>query len=89
MTGKRPLPQFFANEIVPATVVGPVDVATYDFITSAVNGEVITGEHVYDLKNDGVGYATSGGQVDDIVTDLDAAAAEIVAGTVTVPTTTS
>ena len=77
------------KEVIMTSMLKNVDVATYDFITSAVNGKVITGEHVYDLKNDGVGYATSGGQVDDIVTDLDAAAAEIVAGTVTVPTTTS
>ena len=52
-----------------------VDVATYDFITSAVNGKVLTGEHKYNLSNDGVGYSTSGGQVDDIVPDLDKAKA--------------
>ena len=34
----------------------------------------LTGVHKYDLTNDGVGYATSGGQVDDIVTQLDEAA---------------
>ena len=40
------------------------------------------------LTNDGVGYATSGGQVDDIVTDLDKAKQEIIDGTITVPSTT-
>ena len=77
------------KEVIMTSMLKKVDVATYDFITSAVNGEVLTGEHRYDLTNNGVGYATSGGQVDDIVTELDAAAAEIVAGTVTVPATTS
>ena len=66
-----------------------VDVATYDFITSAVNGELLTGEHKYDLSNDGVGYSTSGGKIDDIVPDLEKAKADIIDGTVTVPTTTS
>ncbi len=65
-----------------------VDVATYDFITSAVNGAPLTGDNVYDLSNDGVGYSTSGGQIDDIVTDLEKAKADIIAGTITVPTTT-
>jgi basic membrane protein A len=77
------------KDVIMTSMLKKVDVATYDFITSAVNGEVLTGEHRYDLKNDGVGYSTSGGQVDDIVTELDAAAAEIIAGTVTVPATTS
>jgi len=77
------------KDVIMTSMLKKVDVATYDYITSAVNGEVLTGEHRYDLKNDGVGYSTSGGQVDDIVTELDAAAAEIVAGTVTVPSTTS
>jgi len=76
------------KDVIMTSMLKKVDVATYDFITSAVNGKVLTGEHKYDLSNGGVGYATSGGQVDDIVTDLNAAAAAIVAGTVTVPSTT-
>ena len=56
------------KDVIMTSMLKKVDVATYDFITSAVNGELLTGEHKYDLTNDGVGYATSGGQVDDIVT---------------------
>ena len=31
----------------------------------------LTGVQVFDLKNDGVGYSTSGGFVDDIKSQLD------------------
>src|SRR4029077_4247443 len=73
------------KEVIKTSMLKQVDVATYDFITSAVNGAPLTGHHVYDLKNDGVGYATSGGQVDDIVPELEKAKADIIAGTVVVP----
>ena len=77
------------KDVIMTSMLKKVAVATYDFITSAVNGKVLTGEHKYNLSNDGVGYATSGGQVDDIVTDLDKAKQEIIDGTITVPSTTS
>ncbi|HYN74036.1 MAG TPA: BMP family ABC transporter substrate-binding protein [Nakamurella sp.] len=77
------------KEVIMTSMLKQVDVATYNFITSAVNGDVLTGEHKYNLSNDGIGYATSGGQVDDIVTDLDKAKQEIIDGTITVPSTTS
>ena len=45
------------------------------------------GTTTYDLKaKDGVGYATTGGQVDDIKTKLDDAKAKIISGEITVPT---
>ncbi len=40
----------------------------------------------YDLKVDGVGYATSGGFVDDITDQLDEAAEKIKSGEIVVPT---
>ena len=40
---------------------------------------------VYNLKNGGVGYATSGGQVDDIKSKIDAIEADIISGKITVP----
>jgi basic membrane protein A len=75
------------KDVIITSALKKVDVATYDFITSAVNGEPLTGEHKYNLTNDGVGYSTSGGQIDDIVPDLETARAEIIDGTITVPTT--
>jgi basic membrane protein A len=41
---------------------------------------------VFDLKSDGVGYATSGGHVDDIADQLEAFKAKIVSGEIVVPT---
>ena len=49
-----------------------VDNAVFDFVKSRRRRQAVHRRaSVYDLKNDGVGYATSGGQVDDIKTKLD------------------
>lgn len=64
-----------------------VDVAVGDFIRSGTNGAPLTGVKVYDLKNDGVGYSTSGGFITDYVADIDAAKQKIISGEVTVPST--
>jgi basic membrane protein A and related proteins len=66
-----------------------VDVAVLDFLTQAKDGKVTAGAKVFDLKVDGVGYATSGGGVDDIKTKLDDYKKQIVDGKITVPTTVS
>jgi basic membrane protein A len=64
-----------------------VDVATYDFIKSVNDGKPDTGYVTYDLKNNGVGYSTSGGFVDDIKSKIDDYAAKIKSGQIKVPTT--
>lgn len=64
-----------------------VDVATFDFIKSVNDGKPAVNYTTYDLKNDGVGYSTSGGFVDDIAADIDAYKAKIVSGEIKVPTT--
>ncbi len=63
-----------------------VDVATYDFVKSVVDGEPLVSYSVYDLKVDGVGYSTSGGFIDDITSDLDALKEKIISGEIKVPT---
>lgn len=63
-----------------------VDVATFDMIKSVVDGSPLTSYQTYDLKKDGVGYATSGGFVDDIKGDIDGYAAKIKSGQIKVPT---
>lgn len=73
--------------VILTSMLKRVDVAVYDFIDSAVDEKVLTGVQVFDLSKDGVGYSTSGGQVDDIVTKLDDYKKQIVDGTITVPTT--
>lgn len=63
-----------------------VDVATYDMIQSVKDGSPIVGYKTYDLKADGVGYATSGGFIDDIKSQIDAYAQKIKDGQIKVPT---
>jgi basic membrane protein A len=64
-----------------------VDVAVYDTIRDYVQGKFKGGIKTFDLKADGVGYATSGGFVDDIESQLNDLADQIKAGDIEVPTT--
>ena len=73
------LERFFADK-------KKVDVAVYEITKSVVEGNFQPGEVRYDLAADGVGYSTSGGFVDDIVDQLEAAREAIVSGEVEVPT---
>jgi basic membrane protein A len=63
-----------------------VDTATFDFVQSVDEGKALTSYTVYDLKADGVGYAKSGGFVDDIAADIDQYKEQIISGDVKVPT---
>ncbi len=62
-----------------------VDVAVDDFINAYNDGKTKAGFDVYDLKRDGVGYSTSGGQLDDIKSKIDAYKAKIISGDIKVP----
>jgi basic membrane protein A len=77
------------KDVIITSMLKKVDVATWDFITSAVNGDVLTGQHVYSLANGGIGYSTSGGFITDYVPDIEKAKAGILDGTITVPSTVS
>ena len=72
--------------VILTSMLKKVDVAVFDFIKSFVDGTPLTGLQTFDLKKDGVGYATSGGGVDDIKTKLDDYKQQIVDGKITVPT---
>lgn len=63
------------------------NVGTHDFVREAAGFAFKPGIHTFGLANGGVGYATSGGFIDDIKAKLDAYAAEIVAGKIVVPQT--
>jgi len=63
-----------------------VDVAVFEILKAQADGAFAAGPNVYDLSVDGVGYSTTGGFVDDISAELEAAKASIIAGDVTVPT---
>jgi basic membrane protein A and related proteins len=75
------------KDIIMTSMMKRVDVAVFDYIGAIAAGDTSTLPKTFDLKVDGVGYATSGGKVDDIKAKLDAWKAAIVGGQVTVKTT--
>ena len=77
------------KSVIITSAVKNVDVATYLFASSVAAGKPLTGVQTFDLKNGGVGFATSGGQIDDIASKLNDLKAQIIAGTIKVPTTLS
>jgi basic membrane protein A and related proteins len=72
--------------VIMTSMLKKVDVAVFDFIKSVSEGSFTAGTVRYDLEKDGVGYSTSGGQVDDIATKLDEYKQKIISGEITVPT---
>lgn len=65
-----------------------VDVATYEFIKSVQDGTPNSSYTVFTLKDDGVGYSTSGDFLSkDTITKLEAYKKDIIDGTVKVPET--
>jgi basic membrane protein A and related proteins len=72
--------------VIITSMVKHVEVAVFDFIKSVQDNQFKSGEKVFDLKVDGVGYATSGGKVDDIKGQLDDLKKQIIDGKITVPT---
>jgi basic membrane protein A len=74
------------KDVIMTSMLRQVNVAVNDFITQVNDGNFTAGSTVYDLKKNGVGYSTSGGQIDDIVPQLEAQKAKIVSGEITVPT---
>jgi basic membrane protein A len=73
------------QEYVLTSMLKRVDTAVFLAIKSQVDGTFTAGQTAYGLSDDGVGYSTSGGYVDDIVTELDAFKADIIAGNIVVP----
>jgi basic membrane protein A len=77
------------KDIIMTSMLKRVDVAVFDYIGAAAAGDTTKLPKTFDLKVDGVGYATSGGKVDDIKAKLDAWKAAIIGGQITVKTTPS
>ena len=75
------------SEHILTSMLKAVDVAVGLAILEQVQGEFTSGAIRLGLAEDGVGYATSGGFIDDIADDLDALAVQIIDGTIVVPTT--
>jgi basic membrane protein A len=53
------------KDVIISSMLKRVDVAVYDYIAAVANNDLTTLPPVFDLKVDGVGYATSGGEIDD------------------------
>ncbi|MEU4448377.1 BMP family ABC transporter substrate-binding protein [Actinosynnema sp. NPDC050801] len=52
------------RDVIAASSLKRVDVAVYDFFEAAARDDLASLPDVFDLKVDGVGYATSGGRID-------------------------
>ncbi len=63
-----------------------VDSALFNYVSDFKNGKTLNGEITNDLKSNGVGITYSGGFIDDIKPQLEAAAAKIKSGAIKVPT---
>ena len=74
------------KDVIMTSMLKKVDVAVFDFISQVNDDKFTAGTTTYDLAKDGVGYATSGGQVDDIKTQLEDYKAKIISGEIKVPT---
>lgn len=75
------------QDSILTSMVKNVNVAVYNFIKAGVSGTWPSGTTSYDLSDGGVGYATSGGFVDDIKSQLEDYKQKIIDGEITVPTT--
>ena len=74
------------KDVIITSMLKNIDVAVFTYLQGVADGETPTGPTVYDLKADGVGYSTTGGQVDDIEDQLEEYKKQIVDGEITVPT---
>ena len=75
------------QEFVLTSMLKRVDVAVFTVCTALHAGEPLPPINMLDLAIGGVGYATSGGFIDDYVAELDAMAAAISSGELVVPET--
>jgi basic membrane protein A len=72
---------------VMTSMLKRVDVAVYNTIGKQVAGELTGGTvEVFDLSSNGVTYSTTGGNVEDIVPELEELKQQIIDGDITVPT---
>ena len=74
------------QDVILTSMLKNVNVAVYEYLKEVEGGSFPTGVTTYDLAVDGVGYSTSGGQIDDITAQLDEYKQAIIDGDITVPT---
>ncbi|UGY93277.1 BMP family lipoprotein [Streptomyces gobiensis] len=75
------------KDAILTSAIKNVDVAVFDLVKSVEDGEPITGDREYALKDNGVSLSTSGGFIDDIQDEIDAAKKQIIDGKIKVKST--
>ncbi|GAA4568233.1 BMP family lipoprotein [Planotetraspora kaengkrachanensis] len=73
------------KDVIMTSMIKKVDVAVFDFLQHYVSNTVKEGPTIYDLKAGGVDYSVTGGQLDDIKSQLDDYKQKIISGEITVP----
>jgi basic membrane protein A len=71
---------------VLTSMVKNIDVMVYGVVRAQVTGTFMSGTTLFDLADEGVDYATSGGFVDDVVPVLEQYRQDIIDGVISVPT---
>lgn len=78
------------KSVIITSMMKRVDVAVFDFISAVASNDLASLPKVFDLKVDGVGYATSGGKIDDTTKSwVEAYKQQIIDGKIKVNTTPS
>ncbi|OQO91185.1 BMP family ABC transporter substrate-binding protein [Saccharomonospora piscinae] len=75
------------KDVIMTSMLKRVDVAVYDYIRALAEDDLDSLPERFDLSVDGVGYSTSGGQVDDIAEVLNGYKKQIVDGEIEVSAT--
>ncbi|WP_137993758.1 BMP family lipoprotein [Streptomyces vilmorinianum] len=83
---KDPALSKYAGSIL-TSVVKNVDTGVFELVKSVQDGKPMTGTHTYSLAEDGVSLTTTGGHLQDIQAQIDAAKKKIVDGQIKVNTT--
>ncbi len=74
------------QDVIITSMLKNVDVAVKEYLTEVEGGTFPSGPVEYDLEDGGVGYSTSGGQIDDITDKLEDYKQQIIDGEIKVPT---
>jgi basic membrane protein A and related proteins len=72
------------QSVIMTSMLKRVDVGVFEYVKAFQGGAKGGNDIVYDLKVDGVGLSTTGGEIDDIQDAIDAAKKDIVDGKITV-----
>jgi basic membrane protein A len=72
------------KDVIISSMLKRVDVAVFEFLKAVAKNDLASLPNVFDLKVDGVGYATSGGKIDSFKSTVDAYKTQIISGTITV-----